>query len=370
MPILGVTVEDICTAFEDAYDRDEVDMMLRKRMSENLNKVTGPNTTISKAVFDLVSWSERKGRTVELIRAGYNYNPTHPAMEKIYQKYGMATQVALASGGQDGSAVRVTEVGFEKTIKARIPQLDFSVWRTNMTQVEGRVCRVEINGNPAGTGFLVGPDAVLTNFHVLEDVFAGTTPAEQVACRFDYKVLADKSRVEGTTVKLHTTDWNLDFSRFSPAEQTKLPDDPLPTKDELDYALVRLERPLGSEAFSAKGGAEAQSRGWITIPSGPLTFSPKSALIIAQHPDGSPLKLAIDTESVIGTNNNGTRVRYVTNTEAGSSGSPVFDLNWNLLALHHMGDPASDLPPTYNQGVPIDLVRKRIVANGNADAFG
>jgi V8-like Glu-specific endopeptidase len=92
--------------------------------------------------------------------------------------------------------------------------------------------------------------------------------------------------------------------------------------------------------------------------------------MIAQHPDGKPLKLAIDTESVIGVNTNRTRVRYATNTEAGSSGSPVFDLDWNLVALHHLGDPAYDHPATYNQGVPIDKIRDRLARTGKAAALG
>ena len=86
--------------------------------------------------------------------------------------------------------------------------------------------------------------------------------------------------------------------------------------------------------------------------------------------DGKPLKLAVDTESVIEMNAIQNRVRYATNTEAGSSGSPVFDLDWNLVALHHFGDPAYDHPPAYNQGVPIDKIRDRIVKCGRGDALG
>jgi V8-like Glu-specific endopeptidase len=93
-------------------------------------------------------------------------------------------------------------------------------------------------------------------------------------------------------------------------------------------------------------------------------------LMIAQHPDGKSLKLAVDTESVIGVNAGQTRVRYATNTEAGSSGSPVFDLDWNLVALHHLGDPAYDHPPSYNQGVPINKIRDRLAISGKIQALG
>jgi len=106
------------------------------------------------------------------------------------------------------------------------------------------------------------------------------------------------------------------------------------------------------------------------LPSEAHSFLPKDPLMIAQHPDGKPLKLAVDTESVIGVNASRTRVRYATNTEPGSSGSPVFDLDWNLVALHHLGDPAYDHPPSYNQGVLIDLIKKRIDAQGKGEALG
>jgi hypothetical protein len=361
MLIPGTTVEEICQAFEEAFDRDDLREMLRKRMSQKLDNMTGPNDTWKTMVFKVVEWSERRGKTTELIRVGYDYNPSHPAMQALYQKYGL-TGVDLQQGGKPAEPFKATQGGFEKTIKAQIPQLDLTVWRTKLTQVEGRVCRIEIDGNPAGTGFLVGPDAVLTNYHVLEDVLTGNTPAAKVACRFDYKMLADKSKVEGVVVELHATEWNLDSSPFSPAEKTKHPDDPPPTADQLDYALVRLARRVGEETFSPKGGAEAQKRGWLTLPVGPLTFVKDMPLVIAQHPAGSPLKLAVDTESVIGEAGNGLRVRYRTNTEGGSSGSPVFDLSndCNLLALHHLGDPASNLPRTYNQGIPLDKVRARL----------
>src|SRR5262249_45095282 len=234
----------------------------------------------------------------------------------------------------------------------------------------GQVCRVEIDGNAAGTGFLVGPDAILTNYHVLKSVLQGTTPATKITCRFDYKVLADGSRVEGIAVGLHAADWKLDFSPNSAAEDTATPDNPPPTADELDYALVRLARPTGSESAAPKGGAEAPQRGWLSIPAGPHVFVRKDPLMIAQHPDGKPLKLAVDTESVIETNAIQNRVRYATNTEAGSSGSPVFDLDWNLVALHHLGDPAYDHPAAYNQGVPIDKIRARLTKAGKVSALG
>jgi V8-like Glu-specific endopeptidase len=85
------------------------------------------------------------------------------------------------------------------------------------------------------------------------------------------------------------------------------------------------------------------------------------------------LKLAMDTKSVLKTNANNTRVRYRTNTEKGSSGSPVFNETWELAALHHSGD--RSIVPVYNQGIPfaaiLALLEKRgkgsVVASSNGD---
>ena len=75
---------------------------------------------------------------------------------------------------------------------------------------------------------------------------------------------------------------------------------------------------------------------------------------------------------MISVNANGTRVRYRTNTEPGSSGSPCFDQNWSLVALHHSGDPNFDgiKQPEYNRGIPIAAIRSLIEARGLAGALG
>jgi hypothetical protein len=115
------------------------------------------------------------------------------------------------------------------------------------------------------------------------------------------------------------------------------------------------------EEFFPSETLNARRRGWLRLPTMLPDLSLKDPLLIVQHPDGAPLKLAIDTSAFLELNSNRTRMRYTTNTEPGSSGSPVFDLEWNLVALHHLGDPAVDkLTPEFNQGVPLDIVRRRI----------
>src|SRR5262249_36255187 len=91
-------------------------------------------------------------------------------------------------------------------------------------------------------------------------------------------------------------------------------------------------------------------------------LAPPGSILIVQHPRGRPMELALGANALIGPNGNGTRVRYRTNTEPGSSGSPVFDLDWNLVALHHAGDPVYRLHYTaqWNQGIPFHLIAARL----------
>jgi hypothetical protein len=228
--------------------------------------------------------------------------------------------------------------------------------------VEVQVCQVQ-TGTSFGTGFLVGPDLVMTNYHVVEDVLKGDNPVGNVVCRFDYRQLADgKTLNEGTTFKLHDSDWRVDDSPYSPVDMEVVPGNKVPDPDHLDYALLRLASSPGTMPVNPNE-PNGQPRGWFKVPTGPVSLNAGDPLFIMQHPAARPLELAFDTDSVIGLNGNRTRVRYRTNAEGGSSGSPCCDANWNLVALHHVGDPKYgpfSKKGDWNQGVLFDAIVKRI----------
>ena len=232
------------------------------------------------------------------------------------------------------------------------------------------------NGQAQGTGFLVGPDAVLTNYHVMEPAIKKQVGPAGVECQFDFKLLKDNT-APYTPIKL-AADWLIDHSPYTENEKQGTPDKaPPPTADELDYALIRLAVAFGSQpwAKSPDDNGNAPARGWVRVPDQPPAVGDKMAIIIAQHPDGAPMKLALDTDAVnkekgFWLNVPQTRLRYATNTEGGSSGSPCFDFNWHLIALHHYGDPKFSRRGDWNQGVPIGPIRARLARLGKADALG
>lgn len=228
------------------------------------------------------------------------------------------------------------------------------------------VCRIEISvqggGKVFGTGFLIAADLVMTNWHVVRCIAAAEdndrsyqgprAKAADAICRFDYKVLKNSAINPGSTVAL-AKDWRVALSANNPNGHE-------PLSDQLDCAVIRLAKSVGSLVIGDKPQAQGDRRGWISLPGAGAVPDLKihSPLFIIQHPEGDPIKLALSTDAIQSVNANRSRVRYSTNTESGSSGSPCFDQNWNLIALHHAGDPnfSPGHRPEFNEGIPIDAI--------------
>lgn len=91
--------------------------------------------------------------------------------------------------------------------------------------------------------------------------------------------------------------------------------------------------------------------------------TPEAYVYVIGHPGGAELKFSIRGNDFVDTDF--VRLHYTAPTEKGSSGSPVFDLEWNLIGVHHMG--LSEMTRiqgegTYeaNEGMTIEAIRKRM----------
>ncbi len=356
-------MEEICDALVDSYDDTSLRQMLKFRLNKKLDTfvASGP---LKNVAFDLVTVADQEGWDTQLICEAYRFRPGNTTLLGVYEKYGLAPEIVLqkAGQGQPAASTRISSAGLQQLVKNNNPALDINHWCQRLPDLEVRVCRVDLNGGAAGTGFLVGPQVVLTNYHVVKTVLDGVHMAGAVSCLFDYKVLANGTKTAGKRVGLLAGSEIPIHSPCTNDEFTATPDASLPTADYLDFALLRLDQPMGTLPVS---GTNSPPRGWEPLPTAPAKLVADQGLIIVQHPQGEPMKLAIDTQSVLQVNANGTRVRYRTNTEGGSSGSPVYDMFWRMVALHHLGDPAQGHPPQYNQGVvPLSAIRQKIEASG------
>jgi Trypsin-like peptidase domain len=82
------------------------------------------------------------------------------------------------------------------------------------------------------------------------------------------------------------------------------------------------------------------------------------------HPAGGGLKFSIRGNDLLAYDAESFRVHYTAPTEGGSSGSPVFNQAWQLMAVHHAGDAKmrrlDDPSATYqaNEGITIKAIRE------------
>lgn len=173
------------------------------------------------------------------------------------------------------------------------------------------VARVQIKSSQGavvgyGTGFLVSPRLLMTNNHVLEAREAATASLAE----FNFQVGLDGQFKVSRVFQLAPEEFFL-------------------TDPTLDYTLVALRPDPVLAEF-----------GWLRLiqESGKLMVG--EWVNIIQHPNGEPKQLALRENRVVDELER--FLHYQTDTAPGSSGSPVFNDQWEVVALHHSGVPERD----------------------------
>jgi V8-like Glu-specific endopeptidase len=342
--------------------------MLEFTLKEDIESITlAPNKDA--VIFEIIGYYNRMDRVELLVQGARRYQPTNGKLFTVAQSLDLATQVTAHIGQEEAQTVDALQ--FEKLVRRQIPMLSVAKMHEHMAQIEGQMCIIERKvfekGKALGSGFLIGPDTVLTNYHVVEKFLHGSQ-AQNLSVRFDATLNMMGLRELGDGVVFDVQEivvWRPP-GQGEVVGNYELP----PAEDELDFAILRLfndagRSPIGGDAEQKQN----RERHWMQIPDPAPVFEAGDPLIIYQYPEGSELKMAIDTDAVIGEMWDGLRVRYRNNTKPGSSGSPVLNMQWQLVALHHAGEPKKE-PVTYNQGIPIARIAKYVRDQGFDDLFG
>lgn len=195
------------------------------------------------------------------------------------------------------------------------------------------VGRVNIGGGGFGTGSLVTPRLLLTNHHVLTD--AATAAGSQI--EFNFQLGLDGQPLPSRIFALD-------------------PDTFFLNDDELDFALVAVAAsPAELAEFGVNRFVEATGKAGIG----------EFATVI-QHPAARRKEISLRENQIV--DEDDTVLHYASDTEPGSSGSPVFNDQWEIVALHHASTPArgrAELGARINEGIRVS----RIAAFVHAQTF-
>jgi hypothetical protein len=205
-----------------------------------------------------------------------------------------------------------------------------------------RTCRVLCETAPGvvekGSGFLIGPHLVLTNWHVIKSMLDAGKEKEdsRLVMKFEFDALlrADGG-VEKTEVFRPTEPWLViarEAHQNETAGGTQGQNGPWPNNadelaDKLDFAVIELD------------GAPGYDRGWYNLADAPWPVA-GTALDLFQYPLGRAMSYLTQdfvAPTVFADNVKPPRILHLVNTEKGSSGGLCLDMASRAVALHQAG---------------------------------
>jgi hypothetical protein len=199
----------------------------------------------------------------------------------------------------------------------------------DVLQHAGAVAYIRRADGEGGTGFLVAPDLLLTNQHVLRNA------ADAAGCRVWFNYLQADPAGNPLNADLYTCTPNGPDGFFAASPALDFAHGGHTDAQHLDYALVRIKMPTTPGAKYS----------FVPITGYIPTISLDMPLTIIQHPMHRPTEVGQGDHQL--RYKDTVVIQYVTDTEPGASGSPVFNKFWQLVGLHHS---AVELPPTFGGG--------------------
>lgn len=204
-----------------------------------------------------------------------------------------------------------------------IEYLEFGIYAARSV---GRIEHTD--GFTFGTGFLVGQNLAMTNQHVL--------PTPEEARDHFFELGAEANRVGNRTP---TKICAFDPERFFWSDEA------------LDIALVAV-------TDEDPDFIRLANFGWHALIEQQGKIKKGDPVAIIQHPLGRNKALAVHNNHFLHIENGGNADAfcwYSGDTQQGSSGSPVFNRNWEVVAVHHMAVPKTNAHQQVlnRSGIPI-----------------
>lgn len=196
-----------------------------------------------------------------------------------------------------------------------------------------------------GTGFMISPRLFMTNNHVIGSVEEAT----KYEIQFNYQFSDD-----GSQLLPHET-YQLD------------PASVFITDPDLDFTIVAVKPRTRTDNGVAQQLLAGDEFGYL-----PLTkkffYSENQLANVIQHPKGQHKQIAIQENKIVSIHPS--VIRYIADTEPGSSGSPVYNNMWRVIALHHSAGDYDAQKKVWlnNEGMRIDVIIDKVLATNPAIA--
>lgn len=248
----------------------------------------------------------KAAEAVDLLKA--RVDATVPGQLETTERQALRT-LQLQEGGR-----RVSLSELERTIGSDdLVDLNYLLRGLDAARPVGRITILDGGGRSLGdaTGFMITPTLMLTNQHVLPDT------ASAAASRVDFDCELDRLGFPRPT-----TTFGFDPGRFFIADAA------------LDLALVAVR------AQPLKGDGRLADFGWLRLSPELGKINVGEAITIIQHPNGRTKQVALRENRLLDITAD--HLTYESDTAPGSSGAPVFNDSWQVVALHHSGVPRKD----------------------------
>jgi S1-C subfamily serine protease len=274
-------------------------------------------------LFSLIEQENERGRIADVIGSVRRGAPENKRLAALEAK--ILKTVSAEEGPQ-----------LEAMVLAQLSYAPADTWLNKLANAFRWVGRLEgaESGESLGTGFLVGEDLLITNYHVLYGVMApGSSEPVRIRAKFD---LIGSSA--GRAVDL-ADDWLLVKSPPGGREWAGQGD---PSSEQLDFALLKLREPVSLDRISTG------LRGHFQISVSGSVVSQFSPLIVLQHPLGASLQVCLGAFDR--PNDARTRLFHTATTQQGSSGSPCLSMDLRVVGLHNGGFAGR------NSAIPLELI--------------
>ncbi|MFB6557570.1 endonuclease [Streptomyces sp. NPDC056400] len=266
---------------------------------------------------------ERDGHLEALNQHGILYADTQERVNSRLNRLGIDWAMAAAIEQTPATATTGTSLDLDpELVSTDLLTLERFMGRNDLIGIDyleggflaarsvGRITVRSPGASHQGTGFLVSPSLLMTNNHVL----ASAEEAAAGVIEFNFQAGFDGQPLVPVVFPLDPQSFFV-------------------THRDLDFTVVAVsDRSRDGQPLAAFGRLplkEAQGKAVI----GELVN-------IIQHPNGEPKQLALRDNQIVDVLDD--FVHYSADTAHGSSGAPVFNDQWEVVALHHAGAPRKD----------------------------